>query len=264
LAALVSLIPLGVVLGAGPAGADPVADCDATFSAPVDANLSYTTDPADRYARIGQTVRLSAGWDPAAWDNVTSAVACVRVNDAVDAALGGLEPRPANGAYDHAFAIPDDVPEGTRLCTRIRLAGDPAGEATEAVSVSRTHCFEVDTAPDEELPPDSPPVPTPPSAEPAPVAPPANTSAATGSPVDAPVSPEGGASAAGTPFNPPEATPAVAPFPPAGATASAPMYIPLLPETGSLASNGLLHAGEWSVSTGLALLVLFGRRRRVA
>jgi MYXO-CTERM domain-containing protein len=29
-----------------------------------------------------------------------------------------------------------------------------------------------------------------------------------------------------------------------------------------LAANGLLHAGERSLATGLALLVLFGRRRR--
>jgi hypothetical protein len=272
----VAAIPFTVASFVGPAGADTASDCDAAFTTAPDSHLAYTTDPPERLAYVGQTVRLSAGWDPSAWDSLSSAVACVQLNDAHDDALGTSAAGPADtGAFDHTFVVPADIPEGSVLCTRIRLAGDPAGVPTEAVWVSQTHCFEVDHEVEESTPPDtspSPPVqPATTPGGPAPEAPAGPSPAAsTGSPDASPpalFSPEGGNTAPGTPFDEAAAPPVTStPVPPSAATASAPEtpeYHPLLPQTG-FASNGLLHTGERSLATGLALLVLCGfpRRRR--
>src|SRR2546423_5203691 len=84
LAALVAVIPFTFASFVGPAGADTASDCDAAFAAPADSHLAYTTEPTARDAQIGQTIRLAAGWDPPAWDSLTSAMACARLNDAHD------------------------------------------------------------------------------------------------------------------------------------------------------------------------------------
>jgi hypothetical protein len=145
LAALAALGPFTIAAFVGPAGADTASDCDAAFTTAPAAQLTYTTDPPERLARVGQTIRLSVAWDPSAWDSLTAAVACVQLNDAHDDALGTSLAGPADsGAFAHSFVVPQDVPQGSVLCTRIRLAGDPAGPATDAVWVSKTHCFEVD------------------------------------------------------------------------------------------------------------------------
>jgi hypothetical protein len=275
----VAIVPFTVASFVGPAGADTASDCDAAFAAPTDSHLAFTTDPPERYARIGQTVSLTAGWDPAAWDSLTSAVACVRLNDANDSVLGTTEAAPADtGAFDHSFTVPEDAPQGSVLCTRIRLAGDPAGPATDAVWVSKTHCFEVDTEVPDVTPPgdsSSPAPPVQPAASPGPgpaaapevpaVAAPAVGTGSPDSGVPPVFSPEGGGSAPGTSFEEAGAPPvAGAPVPPSAAKSSAPRtpeYLPLLPATG-FAASGLLHAGERSLASGLALLVLCGRRRR--
>jgi hypothetical protein len=46
--------------------------CDAAFTTAPDSHLAYTTGPPERLAYVGQTVRLSAGWDPSAWDSLSS------------------------------------------------------------------------------------------------------------------------------------------------------------------------------------------------
>jgi len=283
LAALVSLAPFAVDAVVARAGADTASDCAAAFAAAPASTLAYTTVPAARLAQPGQTVELSARWDPAAWDGLTSAEACVSLNDAFDDALGALEAAPAdNGAFDHSFVVPQDVPDGSTICARIRLAGDPAGAATDAVWVTQTHCFEVDTSVDDVAPPGdttpttssptttstttsttSPPVQ--PAISPGPVS---DTPPAT-APPPGPGSPEafspgGGGAAPGAPVDRPEVPPVgAAPAPPqtAATSATGPTPPPVLPATG-FTSVRLLHAGERSLSVGLALLVLFGRPRR--
>jgi len=271
LAVLISALP--VVALVSPAGADTASDCDSAFTAAPAAGLSYATDPPERLAWTGQTVRLSAGWDPAAWDSLSSALACVRVDDVGDDGLGAAEAAPGNaGAFDHTFTIPE-VTAGTRLCTRIRLAGDPAGEATEAVWVSKTHCYEVDH--EDEAPPEDTATPddtTPPSADqpsastPAPTAPvtapapsagapgadsPAGTAAGDTPAADTVAGPEGSGGPTGTPFDSAAAPPSV----------TNGEVIPQLPATG-YASLGLVHRGEVLAGIGLALLLLARRSRR--
>jgi len=269
LAALFSALPL--VALPSPAGAEPASDCQAAFTTPPASGLSYATDPPVRLAWVGQTVKLSAGWDPSAWDSLSSAMACVRVDDAFDEALGTSQSAPANGgAFDHSFAIPA-VAEGTRLCTRIRLAGDPAGETTEGAWVSRTHCFEVDHEVAEETPPDD-------TETPVTEAPPTTTTTAPtaapdtsqGGPSDdtpaadappTPVTSEGGDSPVGTPFDSADATTPGGPAAPVPGGPPTPENIPLLPATG-YASLGLVHQGAALLFIGLGLLALGGRRRR--
>ena len=270
-----ALVPLAALFAALPlvalpstAGADTVSDCEAAFSSPADSGLVYTTNPATRLAYTGQTVSLEAGWDPAAWDSLSSAVACVRLDDDIfDEALGTSQAAPANGgAFGHSFTIPEGTAPGARLCTRIRLSGDPAGEAAEATWVSRMHCFEVDHDLEEETPPDDtpaaeqPPASTTPTT--APVAAPA-TSEATPSDTPAaapPAAAEGAGSPVGTPFDSAEAAPSVPAAPvPGGPTT--PEALPMLPATG-FASLQLLHQGEALLLFGLGLLILGGRRRR--
>jgi hypothetical protein len=261
LAVLVSIVPFTFSSFVGPAGADSVADCQTAFSSADTSQLVYTTDPPIRLAYTGQTVSLSATWDPAAWDSLSSAAACIRLDeDIFDEALGTSQASPTNGgAFGHSFVIPESIP-GTRLCTRIRLAGDPAGEPTEAVWVSKMHCFEVDHDLEEETPPEDTTQPPATTATTVPTASPA-TSEATPNETPAaetPASPEGGGSPVGTPFDSP-ATPAGGPGLPAGSTT--PEAIPLLPATG-YASPWLLHQGMGLVLIGLGLLVIGGRSRR--
>jgi hypothetical protein len=247
------------------AGADTASDCEAAFSTAPDSGFTYTTDPPGRLAWVGQTVHLSGGWDTSAWDGLTSALACVRLDDTFDDTLGTVQAAPANGgAFDHSFVIPD-VDPGTRLCTRMRLAGDPAGEATEAVWVSKTHCFEVDHE-DEAAPPEegtTPPVVEQPSTTTttAPVAAPATSQGAPGETPAAetvgnpPAASEGGGSPVESPFDSAGGASAPPPVP------STPLALPELPATG-YASLRLFHQGEALLFTGLGLLVLGGRRRR--
>ena len=273
LAALISALPL-VVLPA-PAGADTVSDCQEAFASPIARQLVYTTNPGIRLAYTGQRVSLEAGWDPAAWDSLSSAVACVRLDDDIfDDALGTSQANPINGgAFGHSFTIPEALP-GTRLCTRIRLAGDPAGEATEAVWVTKMHCFEVDQDLEEETPPDDTATPedtTPPATTPT-TAPTTSPAAAQGNPGDdtpnadappspTPVSAEGGDSPVATPFD--SAGPAGEAAAPVPGGPTTPEMLPMLPATG-FASLRLLHGGEAMLFTGLGLLILGGRRRRPA
>jgi len=237
LAVLISALPLAALVS--PAGADTASDCDSAFTAAPAGGLSYATDPPERLAWTGQTVRLSAGWDPAAWDSLSSALACVEVDDVGDGGLGAADAAPENaGTFEHAFTIPE-VAAGTRLCTRIRLAGDPAGDATEAVWVSRTHCFEVDhdEAPPEDTPPPEnttpPPAAQPPAGEQPPTAhPSAGEQAPTAHPsageqAPAPGAPAAPATSAGTAGDSPSPdTPAAgdtpAPGTPAADTAAGP------------------------------------------
>jgi hypothetical protein len=258
LAALIPALPL--VAFASPAGADTLAECQDAFSSPMTKELVYTTDPGIRLAYSGQTVTLSAGWDPAAWDSLSSAVACIRLDDDTFAeALGTSQPSPANsGAFSHSFVIPQ-VAAGTRLCTRIRLAGDPAGETTEAAWVSKMHCYEVDHDREEETPPDDT------ETTPPPTQPPATTS--TTVPVATPAASEG-IPADGTPVTPvssegdsPTFDTAAPAGGPVGPVATTPEIVPLLPATG-YASMPLLNKGTGLLLIGLGLLVSTGRPRR--
>jgi hypothetical protein len=225
--------------------------------------LTYTTEPGVRLAWTGQTVRVAATWDPSAWDGLTSAVACVRLDeDIFDETLGTAEATPENsGVFDHSFVIPE-VHAGTRLCTRIRLSGDPAGETTEAVWVTRMHCFEVDHDVEEQIPPDDTTVTTQPPSTTTTTAP-ADSQGTPGGDVPAdtpPVSSEGGDSAVGAPFDSADSTPS-GPGAPVPGHPTTPEMLPLLPATG-YASLRLLHAAEALLFIGLGLLVLGGRRRR--
>lgn len=129
LAVLILIAPFAFSSLVDPAGADTVADCEAAFSSPSSGELTYTTDTGIRLAYSGQTLSLSGGWDPAAWESLDLAVACIRLDDnTFDQALGTSQPIPANsGVFSHSFVIPQ-VAAGTRLCTRIGLIGDPVGE----------------------------------------------------------------------------------------------------------------------------------------
>jgi hypothetical protein len=276
LAALISAVPLVVLPSA--AGADAVADCKEAFSSPTAKQLVYSTNPPTRLAYTGQTVSLEAGWDTAAWDSLSSAVACVRLDeDTFDDTLGTSQANPANGgAFGHSFTIPEGTAPASRLCTRIRLAGDPAGEATEAVWVSKMHCFEIDHDLEEETPPEATTPPddaTPPATQPpvttpttVPTAAPATTPGTPGDtpagdiPAPTPVSSGGGDSPVGTPFDS-AATPTGGPGAPVPGGPTTAETIPLLPATG-YTSLGLLHQGAGLLSTGLLLLVLGGRPRR--
>lgn len=268
LAVLFSIVPFTFSPFVGPAGADTAADCEAAFSAGTSDQLVYATDPPTRLAYSGQTVRLSGSWDPAAWDDVASALACVRLDEnTFDTALGSSQPGPASGgSFEHAFTIPE-VAQGTRLCTRIRLNGDPGGEATAAEWVSKMHCFEVDHAEEEAPPPDDDDDTTTPTTS-------ARPTTTTTAPAPGPAGSSGNGGdtpAAGTPPVTPQ--PPAVPFDSAGSIpppgSGAPFFpgptpepIPLLPATGKNASADLARAGELSFFTGLGLLVLFGRRRR--
>ncbi len=278
LAVLVSIVPFTFATFVGPAGADTVADCQAAFASSTQGSLVYTTDPPTRLAFTGQTVSLSAGWNPAEWDSLSAAAACVRFDEnTFDSALGAVEASPANGGvFDHSFTIPQ-VAHGTRLCTRISLKGDPVGVATEAAWVSKMHCFEVDHDVEEETPPDDtappttqPPAPT--TTTTAPTAAPAGSLGGPGgdvpaadSPPNVPISPGGGDSAVGTPFDSAESAPPGPARPAPGPTN--PENLPLLPATGSSASLSLLQQGGLCLLLGLALLTLSRlprRRRQVA
>ena len=270
-----ALVPLAVLITAlplvsfpAPAGADTAADCQTAFTTAQASGLTYTTEPAIRLAWTGQTVRMAATWDPSAWDALTSAAACVRLDDDVfDETLGTAAATPENnGVFDHSFVIPD-VHEGARLCTRIRVSGDPAGEATDAVWVTRMHCFEVDHDVEEQTPPDDT---TPTTQSPGtttstmPAAAPASSGGTSSADTPAegapPASAEGGDSAVGTPFDDAEAT-SGSPTAPVPGAATTPEMLPLLPATG-YSSLRLVHAGEASVLIGLGLLVLGGLLRR--
>ena len=161
---------------------------------------------------------------------------------------------------------------GTRLCTRIRLAGDPAGEATEAVRVTKMHCFEVDHH-EEEAPPSDDDTTTPTTSAPATTTttvPAAAPTASTGTPTqntpapgsaDAPFSPDGAGSPVGTPFDSAETPPAT----PGSALdwPRTPGVVPLLPETGNASGSlTLFRSGGLLLFGGLALLVAVGLPRR--
>lgn len=273
LAALVLALP---IVGLSPAaGAATVAECAAAFEAHPTALLSYTSDPPARTGVLpGQPVHLAAAWDPAFWDRGPSAAACVTVDGMVAETLGASTDTPGPGLYNHTFTAPGGGAGGVLLCARIRLSGDPTGEVTEAVWVSKTHCFagHPEEAPSTTttLVPSVPPTTSPPATQPpvtttttVPVAVPAASTGdvppAAGT-ADATYSPDGGGSPIRTPSDRAGAAPSAGP----GASPDRPDsgVVPLLPATGNGAATlTLLRHGGLLLLAGLALLVAFGRPR---
>ena len=271
LAALLTGIAAGLV-PATPAGADVSPEmasaCQAAFSVPTTAEVQLVSDPPARSdARPGQPVRLDASWVPGTWESLSSVAACVRVNRTVDPTLSSSEsPALDDGAYGHAFTVPDGLFNGTAICTRIRLAGDPVGEATEAVWVSKQACFEVH--PEEEAGPTPSPTTAPPAAP---------------APAPAPAAPHP-APAPGAPAASSDQAPLPRPAPPAPtdrgtpeqeaagageipgtqvpeAEGMGPVALPILPETGA-DSAGLARTGLLAVAAGVPVLACGRLRRR--
>jgi LPXTG-motif cell wall-anchored protein len=279
------LLPLatafaGLVLSAAPSGAQttgevPVADpCVAVFAdgASTNRNLQMQTNlPAQSEPAAGQEIRLDGIWGPTMWDSVTGLAACVEVADQVDPNLGGVEEPPVNdGSFTHAFNVPSGLVDGTVICTRIRLAGDPAGEATTGQWISRQACFEVHeprpaptptTTPPTTAPPATSPTTTPPATTPTTAAPSSPTTMVAnpaGTPAPAPaVVPEGPAQSTVS-FNAPD-EPAVSAETPRPRRPTAPVKMPELPRTGA-PIGALALAGAAAVASGLPLVLL--RRRR--
>lgn len=285
-----ALIPLAAAFaGLGlalPASAQTTSEtspdpCPATFGADTNPNLQLATDPPPRSdARPGQSIHLSASWTLGSWDSLDSARACVEVANTVDPDLGGVEnPTSDDGVFNHVFTIPAGLFNGTVICTRMRLAGDPAGPETAATWVSKQACFEVHPEETGAPPPTStaPPAPTtttappnnPAPAPPAPAAPPrtapAPTTPAPTAPPSAPMTPFAAPDAptettAGNPGSPGTGVPQTRGRPAAGTIGgSGPIPLPLLPATG-LSGAGLAHAGLLALAAGLPALAL-GRRR---
>lgn len=257
---------LAVPIGAQTTGETPPDPCPATFGADTNPRLQLATDPPPRSdARPGQSIHLSASWELGSWDSLDSARACVEVSNTVDPDLGGVEdPTSDDGVFNHVFTIPHGLFNGTVICTRIRLAGDPAGPETAATWVSKQACFEVHPEETGAPPPTAtaPPAPRPTPA-PAPAAPAPTTPAPT-APPSGPMTPPavphrpietsaGGPGSPGTEILEPRGRPA------AGTVGggSGPVPLPLLPATG--AGAGLVHAGLLALATGLPALAL-GRR----
>lgn len=278
-AALVTVLPLVGVTS--PAGAASAEECAAAFEAQPASQIAYSSDPPARSdVLFGQPVHLSAGWDPAGWDSVSSASACVTLDGDVDETLGAASDAPGPGVYNHTFNVPEGLANGALLCTRIRVAGDPAGDATEAVWVSKTHCFEGHPeepatttttlplyVPPTTRPPATQPPPTTTTTAPAPAASsggPGDTGTPAGdSPVDAPVTPDGDGGPVGTPFEPAGAAPSSGPGTPLEWPDTG--VVPTLPATGTgAASLSLFRHGTTAFFVGLGFLVAFGlpRRRR--
>jgi hypothetical protein len=269
-----------------PAGAEVSAElaaaCEDAFRGPTDAEVKLVTDPPARSdARPGQEVRVDASWVAGAWESLSSVAACVRVNRAVDTALSSSEsPTVDDGFYGHMFAVPEGLFNGATVCTRIRLAGDPVGEATEAVWVSRQACLEVH--PEEAPPPTTTPTTvastSPPA--PAPTSPPAQSPAPAPAPTPVrqpvPAPPPAGpvSSVDEAPLPRPPAAPATDHAVPGQGTAGdgdtastrmpesaslGPLALPVLPRTGA-GTGGLTRMGLVAVATGVPVLIL-GRRR---
>jgi hypothetical protein len=272
LATLLTGIGSGLVL-AVPARADvspgTAAACQAAFSGPTEAEVQLVTDPPARSdASPGQQVRLDASWVPGAWESLSSVDACVRVDRVVDRTLSSSEsPAFDDGAYGHAFAVPDGLFNGTAICTRVRLAGDPVGEATEAVWVSKQACFEVHPEEDAGTPtapttsPTTSPT-TPPTTAPVPAPTPSPTPTTVPQSAPAPTVPQSappvergapGQEAAGGAEAPASRTPET------GSTQ--PIALPLLPATGT-DSGGLASTGMLAVAVGVPILALARLRRR--
>lgn len=267
---------LAAPAGAQTTGEAPVADpCATVFTdaTRTNRNLSMATSaPPGSDAQPGQEIRLEGSWNPAMWDSVSGLAACVELADRVDQNLGGVEEPPVNdGAFAHLFNIPAGLNNGTVICTRLRLTGDPAGAATTGEWVSKQACFEVH--------PDGPPPTTPPTTPAtnppaqtttttAPAAPPPPTTATTVArpPVTSP--PAGPAGGVEPPAVPAQGTVAYsapdAPDEPSVAAESprpGPISLPILPETGAGASTGLLAlAGIAALGSGLPLLIAYRRK----
>jgi len=242
-----------------PGDPDAVARCRAAFDAGTDSALQLVTNPAPRSdVAPGAEVHLAAGWAAGNWEAVSSVLACVRLFDDINGELSAAEAVPLDdGSFDHRFAVPDGLFAGTVICTRMRLDGDPVGEALSGSWVSKQACFEVH--PEQTTPPpptSTPPPPAVPSPAPVP-APPAAPSA------PAPVAPRVSAEpAAPTPsFGTPAmgvVSPGLATVSPVPAPASGPVPLLELPRTGA-GLGPLAAAGLTALAAGLPALAL-GRR----
>ncbi|HLF40271.1 MAG TPA: hypothetical protein VI854_02235, partial [Acidimicrobiia bacterium] len=142
------LLPLAAALaGLGlslPAGAQTVPEtagdvCDGVFDGPIASAFTLATDPPPRSdARPGQDIHLTGNWPVTEWESVTSLVSCIEIAKHVDPSFTAADEPPANdGTFSRTFQVPEDLFNGTVICTRMRLAGDPTGEATEAVWIGK-------------------------------------------------------------------------------------------------------------------------------
>lgn len=279
-----ALLPLTTLIAsvswAMPAFADDAPHvCEGVFDAPVSPDVSLVTDPPARSdARPGDVVRIDATWNPDGWDSLSSAAACVKVWKTLDPALSKVEtPITGAGAAHHEFTIANDYFDGTAICTRYRLAGDPAGLETEAVRVSKQACVEVHP---EEAPDDTTPTTTTPTTSTPATTPTTTVSTPTTAPRATPTKPAevpGPSPDMAWPDLPLEqslgnpSSPGVNPPTVEGSKTNPPnrpIYLAELPRTGTSTTAPLGLYGGMTAAAGLAALALArlipGRRRTEA
>jgi hypothetical protein len=109
-------------------------------------HLEWRTDPpAGGDIRPGQTVAVHLAWDARDFRDheLRRVLACVTVDDRLESSLGTTEAPTANdGEFQYTFHVPDNLPEGARVCGRGMVSGaDRHGGLKRAVSTD--HCLKV-------------------------------------------------------------------------------------------------------------------------
>ncbi|MGH9000345.1 MAG: LPXTG cell wall anchor domain-containing protein, partial [Acidimicrobiia bacterium] len=193
--------------------------------------------------------------------------ACVEVDRDVDPAYGAAEePGVNDGAFAHAFTVPEIV-NGTVICARMTMAGDPTGPETSARWVSKQACFE--GHPEQTEPP------PPPTA--GPVIPTTTTTTSAPAPASPTTTPPTTVPArqGETPRAAPPVTPRSNPTPAAPAQPGrvgddtddapplpVPVDLPELPRTGAGTTAGLVTAGLAALAGGALTRISVRRSRR--
>jgi hypothetical protein len=202
--------------------------CQALLSLPADEGGSSGLDmstTAGQTVLPGEAVTIRLAWEPMDWPDpsLDKAADCVTVDGKLDASLSREEePTLNDGKFEHSLTLPQELPEGAKVCGRGFLAGDK-GPGVYCQNSTDAMCFVVGAVP-------TLPKVEPPATPPAPAAPPPQVLGRQQETLPAPAIPVSQAAA------PPTVTaPAAAPAP--------------------LAATGPIGARPLMLSSGLALML---------
>ncbi|MDQ1492574.1 MAG: hypothetical protein QOJ23_5088, partial [Actinomycetota bacterium] len=106
---------------------DDLYGCDRTFGRQPEGHLAKHTEPAAGHdGAPGDTIRVTLTWEPADWssDRLHKVLDCVAIDgQLVRSMQGGESPTANDGKFTRDYTVPDDAPDGVRICDQAMLSG---------------------------------------------------------------------------------------------------------------------------------------------
>jgi hypothetical protein len=122
--------------------------CNGAFQGSPAGSLALTASVPDHGTiSAGQTIDITATWNPADWSGLDQFSDCFTINGTLDPSLTYEDKPPTNDGIDqYTFEVPATLVDGNEVCVRARLSGQPVGGNT-STQKSNTLCWTLGSTP---------------------------------------------------------------------------------------------------------------------